>query len=85
MDRRKVELSNDEYTELIVSDKMLYHIIKIVMHELEWDWDELKLSSRGQSIIKYLALEVKDIAEKLYKDNKELIKDIRDMERYKMF
>lgn len=65
MEERKVELSVDEYKELIVSDKMLYHIIKIVMHELEWDWDEPKLSSRGKSIIKYLALEDRGIAEKI--------------------
>lgn len=29
--------------------------------------------------------DLRNHAEKLYKDNKELIKDIRDMERYKMF
>lgn len=82
MDRRKVELSNDEYTELIVSDKMLYHIIKIVMHELEWDWDEPKLSSRGQSIIKYLSLEVKDIAEKI-EELKKADKEKNEMRRNK--
>ena len=65
MEERKVELSVDEYKELIVSDKMLYHIIKIVMSELEWDWDEAKLDSQGKSIIKYLALEVKDIDERI--------------------
>lgn len=82
MDRRKVELSNDEYKSLVVSDKMLYHIIKIVMHELEWDWDEPKLSSRGQSIIKYLALEVKDIAEKI-EELKKADKEKNEMRRNK--
>ena len=64
-EKSRVELSNDEYKSLVVSDKMLYHIIKIVESELEWDWDEPRLSSRGLSIIKYLALEVSDIAEKI--------------------
>lgn len=64
-ERSKVELSNDEYKSLVVSDKMLYHIIKIVESELEWDWDEPRLSSRGLSIIKYLALEVSDINKKI--------------------
>lgn len=71
MEERKVELSVDEYKSLVVSDKMLYHIIKIVINELEWDWDEPKLSSRGQSIIKYLALEDKKIAERIEELKKE--------------
>ena len=65
MEERKIELSVDEYKSLVVSDQMLYHIIKIVMSELEWDWDEAKLDSQGKSIIKYLALEVKDIDERI--------------------
>ena len=48
MEERKIELSVDEYKSLVVSDQMLYHIIKIVMSELEWDWDEAKLDSKGK-------------------------------------
>lgn len=71
MEERKVELSVDEYKSLVVSEKMLYHIVKIVMSELEWDWDEAKIDSRGKSIIKYLALEDKKIAERIEELKKE--------------
>ena len=65
MEERKIELSVDEYKSLLVSDHMIYHIVKLVMSELEWDWGEAKLDSRGKSIIKYLALEDRGVAEKI--------------------
>lgn len=61
----KIEITTDEYKSLLASDQMLYHIVKIVENELEYDWDEPRLSSRGLSIIKYLALEVSDINKKI--------------------
>ena len=71
MDERKIELSVDEYKSLLVSDHMLYHIIKTVESELELEWGEAKLNSRGKSIINYLALEDKKIAERIEELKKE--------------
>ena len=60
-----MEITINEYKRLIVSENELNHIIKIVEEELDLSCNVLRLSSQGFSIIKYLAIENNEIAERI--------------------
>ena len=60
-----MEITINEYKRLIVSENELNHIIGIVKKELELYSDTPILSNGGLSIVKYLAIENNEIAERI--------------------
>ena len=60
-----MEITINEYKRLIVSESTLNHIIKIVEKDLELYAGTPMLSSKGLDIVKYLAIENNEIAERI--------------------
>ena len=74
-----MEITINEYKRLIISENTLNHIIGIVKKELDLRCNVLRLSSQGFSIIKYLAIENDEIAERIEELRNKETKHIQEL------